>query len=180
MSSGEPRPRGVVLRSLIAAGLFLGAVLPGWVMAELVENWTGWTLVGWVLSSVWTACIATALAPRTSLRRRDVAFAAVPVLGWYLVCVLAWRTALLPLRDWEPRPDELWRARWLTGPEYAGLWRADPVRAPADAGRAAPRRRGTGRHPGASRQESRPAARPVGRDGGRPAARTDSRALGRR
>ena len=50
----------------------------------------------------------------------------VPLLGWYLTALMSWRVALLPYRDWEPRGDELWRARWLTG-ELVGFWRSDPL-----------------------------------------------------
>jgi len=64
------------------------------------------------------------LAPWGSYRTRDGWLGAVPLYGWYLTCVLCWRVALLPYRDWEPRPDELCRARWLTG-DKLGLWRAD-------------------------------------------------------
>jgi hypothetical protein len=141
MSSWEPRPRGVVLRSSLAALVFLGAVLPGWLLAEFVEDRTGLPLLGWLLSGAWTGGVVARFASGVSLRRRDVLLAALPVLGWYMVCVLAWRIALLPLRDWEPRPDEQWRARWLTGPEHAGLWRADPVRAPVTRRPRSPRSR---------------------------------------
>jgi hypothetical protein len=130
MSREEPRPRGPLLRSSIAAALFGAAVLPGWLLAELVESWTGWTAVGWLLSSAWTGAATFWGAGHVSLRRRDAAWGLVPLLGWYVVCVVAWRLALLPLRDWEPRADELWRARWLTGPEHAGMWRADRLRTP--------------------------------------------------
>ena len=124
-------PRGLVARCLVAAGLFAGAVLPGWVLAEYVEGWTGRPVLGWACSSGWTAAAVALLAPRVSYRRCDAVLGAIPVLGWYLVCVLAWRAGLLPLRDWEPRPDELWRARWLTGEENLGLWRVDVRRMPA-------------------------------------------------
>jgi len=57
------------------------------------------------------------------------------LLGWYLVSVMSWRVALLPYRDWEPRGDELWRARWLTG-DLLGYWRTDRQAAPVRAGKA--------------------------------------------
>jgi hypothetical protein len=63
-------------------------------------------------------------APYASYRRQDGFAGAVPIYGWYLAGVLSWRLALLPYRDWEPRRDELWQARWLTG-DLIGHWRAD-------------------------------------------------------
>ncbi|HEY0000863.1 MAG TPA: hypothetical protein VGB74_10445, partial [Actinoplanes sp.] len=72
----------------------------------------------------WCGLAVRVLGPRASYRRRDGWLGALPLYGWYLICVLCWRVALLPYRDWDPRPDELWRARWLTG-DRLGLWRAD-------------------------------------------------------
>ena len=126
----ESVPRGLTARCIAAAGVFIAAVLPGWLLAEQIESWTAQPLLGWLCSSGWTAAAVVVLAPRVSYRRRDAVLGAVPVVGWYLVCVLAWRAALLPLRDWEPRSDELWRARWLPGEEHVGLWRADSRRTP--------------------------------------------------
>ncbi len=140
-------PRGLTSRCLLAAGLFVAAVLPGWILAEYVEDWTARPLLGWIVSGGWTAAAVAVLAPRVSYRRRDAVLGAVPVLGWYVVCVLAWRAALLPLRDWEPRPDETWRARWLPGEEHLGLWRMDGPRVPV-------RRRTTNR-PVGGREPSR-------------------------
>jgi hypothetical protein len=129
---GMPRnaPRGLVARCLAAAGLVVAAVLPGWMLADAVEGWIGEPLLGWMCSGGWTAAAVAVLAPHVSYRRRDAVLGAVPVLGWYVVCVLAWRAGLLPFRDWEPRPDELWRARWLPGEDNVGLWRADSRRVP--------------------------------------------------
>jgi len=75
------------------------------------------------------------LAPPASYRARDGWLGAIPLYGFYLTCVLCWRVAFLPFRDWEPRPDELSRARWLTG-DQLGLWRADtlPARRSVTAG----------------------------------------------
>jgi hypothetical protein len=78
----------------------------------------------WLVTGGWSATAAYLLAPYSSYRRRDAAVALLPVVGWYLTCVLCWRAALLPYRDWEPRADELWRARWLTG-DLLGFWRVD-------------------------------------------------------
>ena len=148
----EPRPRGMLLRSFVAVGLFFGAVLPGWLFAGLLEAWTGWNTVGWLLSTAWTVGAVLLLAPNSSLRPWQVVTAMVPVLGWYLLCVLAWRVAFLPLRDWEPRPDDLWRARWLTGPEHAGLWRSDAMRTPLARSSGIRTHAGTARNRAASRR----------------------------
>jgi hypothetical protein len=117
-------PRGLVGRSVLAVGIFAGAVVPGWTLGDLVERWTGWGLLDWFVTCAWTAAVVYLLAPYSSYRRRDAWLALLPLLGWYLVSVMSWRVALLPYRDWEPRGDELWRARWLTG-DLLGYWRAD-------------------------------------------------------
>ncbi|MET0422485.1 MAG: hypothetical protein ABW046_01330 [Actinoplanes sp.] len=122
-------PRGLVGRSLIAAMLFAVAVVPGWALGDLAERWTGWALLDWLVTCGWLGLCVRLLAPWSSYRPRDGWLGAVPVYGWYLACVLCWRVALLPYRDWEPRADELWRARWLTD-DLLGYWRADPLATP--------------------------------------------------
>jgi hypothetical protein len=149
MDRREVPPRGLVSRSLIAVGVFAAAVVPGWTLGDLVEHWTGWGLLDWFVVSLWSAASVRVMAPHSSYRRRDAWLALVPLLGWYLSALMAWRVALLPLRDWEPRSDELWRARWLTG-DLVGYWRTDPVPAPRPrttelAGSASPRRRSADR-----------------------------------
>ncbi|RZU49821.1 hypothetical protein EV385_1576 [Krasilnikovia cinnamomea] len=124
MKRRPSRPRGLVSRSALAAGIFAAAVVPGWTLGSLTEGWTGWGVLDWLITCGWSAVAVYALAPYTSYRRRDAVIAIVPLLGWYLASVLSWRAALLPYRDWEPRADELWRARWLTG-DLVGYWRAD-------------------------------------------------------
>jgi hypothetical protein len=121
-------PRGLVARSVLAAGLFAVAAVPGWTLGDRVEDWTGWGLLDWFVTCAWTAGAVGVLGPYASYRRRDAWLALVPLLGWYLLCVVSWRVALLPYRDWEPRGDELWRARWLTG-NLIGYWRADATAA---------------------------------------------------
>jgi hypothetical protein len=126
-----PAPRGPALRSLIAAVLFAATVIPGWTLGGLAERWTGWALLDWLITCGSSGVAVYVLGPRASYRRRDAILGMVPFLGWYLGCVLCWRVALQPYRDWEPRADELWRARWLTG-DLIGYWRADPLPAPAE------------------------------------------------
>jgi hypothetical protein len=125
-------PRGLVGRSVVAALLFAAAVVPGWTLGDLAEAATGSALANWGVTFGWTALAVYLLAPHTSYRHRDAWQGLIPLWGWYLVCILAWRAALLPYRDWEPRPDELWRARWLTG-DLVGYWRADPLPGPPPA-----------------------------------------------
>jgi hypothetical protein len=122
-------PRGLVVRSCLAAGIFAASVVPGWTLGELAQRWTGWAVLDWFVTCAWSGAAVYVLAPRGSYRHRDAALGMVPLFGWYLTCVLSWRVALLPYRDWEPRADELWRARWLTG-DLIGFWRADPAPAP--------------------------------------------------
>jgi hypothetical protein len=166
MDTREPTPRGLVSRALIAAALFAVSVVPGWTLGELAEQWTGWALLDWLVTFGWSAGAVYLLAPHGSYRHRDALPALVPLVGWYLTCVLSWRVALLPYRDWEPRGDELWRARWLTG-DLIGFWRTDPLTM------AVLRRNRAGSRPGRSRPGSRDRAEPWSRPGpsGRPEAR---------
>jgi len=117
-------PRGLVGRSVLAVGVFAVAVTPGWTLGALTARWTGVQALDWCVTYAWTGAVVWVLGPYASYRRRDVWLGVVPLLGWYLVCVVSWRVALLPYRDWEPRGDELWRARWLTG-DLIGYWRTD-------------------------------------------------------
>ena len=129
MEHSSPAPRGLVGRSVLAALIFAATVVPGWTLGDLAERWTGWGLLDWLVTWGWSAAAVVVLAPHASYRRRDAWQGLVPLWGWYLTSVLSWRTALLPYRDWEPRDDELWRARWLPG-ELVGYWRADPLPGP--------------------------------------------------
>ncbi|GAA3338020.1 hypothetical protein GCM10020358_16590 [Amorphoplanes nipponensis] len=140
-------PRGLVSRALIAAAVFAGAVVPGWTLGDLAEHWTGWGLLDWLVTCGWCGLAVFVLGPYGSYRRRDVLLGLLPLYGWYVASVLSWRVALLPLRDWEPRPDELWRARWLTG-DRIGYWRADPLPVDAAPGPAARPRSGSARAAG--------------------------------
>src|SRR5690348_13754362 len=108
---GAARPRGLVSRAVLAATVFALAVVPAWALGDAVEGWTGWALLDWLVTCALSAAAVAALAPYGSYRRRDAVLGLAPLYGWYLIAVLSWRVALLPLRDWEPRPDELWRAR---------------------------------------------------------------------
>jgi hypothetical protein len=126
MDRSSAEPRGLVGRSLIAAAVFACAVVPGWTLGDLAERWTGHGLTDWAVTCAWSGLIVLVLGPYGSYRRRDAALGVVPLYGWYLAGVLSWRVALLPLRDWEPRDDEFWRARWLTG-DLVGYWRADQL-----------------------------------------------------
>lgn len=115
-------PRGLLARSVIAAAVFAAAVVPGWLLAGRVEEWTGGFLWGYLASTAYGTAAIAVLAPRCSYRRRDALFGLVPLVGYYVTCVLAWRVALLPFRDWEPRADELDRSRWLDDPGFEGTW----------------------------------------------------------
>jgi hypothetical protein len=117
-------PRGLTSRSFVAVGVFAVAVVPGWTLGDLAERWSGNALLDWLVTCAWTAAAVATLAPHASYRRRDAVLGLVPLLGWYLIALMAWRVALLPYRDWEPRADEMWRARWLTG-DMVGYWRTD-------------------------------------------------------
>lgn len=118
-------PRGLVTRATLAAALFSLAVVPGWTFGDLAEQSTGWPVLDWLITCGWSGLAVAWWAPWCSYRRRDGWLGAVPLYGWFLVAVLSWRLALLPYRDWEPRPDEQWRARWLTG-DLLGYWRVHP------------------------------------------------------
>lgn len=144
-------PRGLVSRSLIAAAVFAAAVVPGWTLGDLAEHWSGWGLLDWLVTCGWSGAVVLVLGPYGSYRRRDAVLGMVPLVGWYLAGVLSWRVALLPLRDWEPRADELWRARWLTG-DLIGYWRADPVPSPPRGRPGAARPARSGSAPAAGRR----------------------------
>jgi hypothetical protein len=118
------RPRGLTSRAGIAAALFAVAIVPGWTLGDLAEDSTGWPVLDWLITCGWSGLAVSVGAPYGSYRRQDGFAGAVPLYGWYLAAVLSWRLALLPFRDWEPRRDELWQARWLTG-DLIGHWRAD-------------------------------------------------------
>jgi hypothetical protein len=135
-------PRGLVSRSVLAVGIFAAGVVPGWTLGDVAERWSGWGLLDWFVTCAWAAATVGVLAPHASYRRRDVWLGLVPLFGWYLICVLGWRVALLPYRDWEPRGDELWRARWLTG-DLIGYWRTDRPAASVRGERARPASRQT-------------------------------------
>jgi hypothetical protein len=130
MDRRTSRPRGLTARSAVAVGVFAATVVPGWTLGDAVERWTGLGVLDWFVTCAWTALAVSVLGPYASYRHRDAWLGLVPLFGWYLACVISWRVALLPYRDWEPRPDELWRARWLTG-NLIGYWRADPAPPPA-------------------------------------------------
>ena len=117
-------PRGLTGRSFVAVAVFAAAVVPGWTLGDLTERWTGNALLDWLITCACSAVAVAVLARQVSYRRRDAWLGLLPLYGWYLIAVLAWRVALLPYRDWEPRADEMWRARWLTG-ELVGYWRTD-------------------------------------------------------
>ena len=122
-------PRGLTARSFVAVTAFAVAVVPGWTLGDQIERWTGNGLLDWLVTCAWSAIAVAVLAPHTSYRRRDAWLGLLPLVGWYLLALMSWRVALLPYRDWEPRADELWRARWLTG-GLVGYWRADPPATP--------------------------------------------------
>lgn len=150
MDRSSAEPRGLVSRSLIAAAVFVCAVVPGWTLGDLAESWTGQGLLDWAVTWAWSGLVVFVLGPYGSYRRRDAALGTVPLYGWYLAGVLSWRVALLPLRDWEPRDDEFWRARWLTG-DLVGYWRADQL-PPAGRRPANPVRPRSGSTPGGDRR----------------------------
>ena len=145
-------PRGLTTRSALAAALFAVAVVPGWTLGDLAEDSTGQPVLDWLITCGWCGLAVAAGAPRASYRRIDGWLGAVPLYGWYLAGVISWRLALLPYRDWDPRRDELWQARWLTG-DLIGHWRADAAaqRAVTGATRPAAARR---TRPAASRRPS--------------------------
>ena len=127
-------PRGLTVRAGIAAVLFSVAVVPGWTLGDLAEDRTGWPVLDWAITCGWNGIAVAWCAPRCSYRRADGWLGAVPIYGWYLAGILSWRLALLPYRDWDPRRDELWQARWLTG-DRIGYWIAAPARRTVTAAR---------------------------------------------
>ena len=88
-------PAGLVSRALIAAALFAVAVVPGWTLGDLVEHWTGWGLLDWLVTCGWTAVGGTRARPRSARTgARDALLGLVPLYGWYLTracCPGGWR-----------------------------------------------------------------------------------------
>ena len=62
-----------------------------------------------VLVLIVPATLTALLAPFVSYRAIDGLAWLVPPLGFVLFVRIAWRLALLPERDWPPRPDEVSR-----------------------------------------------------------------------
>ncbi|SIN28436.1 hypothetical protein [Micromonospora cremea] len=114
-------PLGRRPRTLFAAAIVIAVIVPSLVIRELVEARFGRGPLA-DLSAIAVPVVVTArLAPRASYRRRDALLWLVGP-GIYIFAVIAWRLALLPYRDWKPRPEEVPRMRWLRGPEHAGMW----------------------------------------------------------
>ncbi|MCG5458149.1 hypothetical protein PSH03_003321 [Micromonospora sp. PSH03] len=109
------------LRLIRTVALLVGVVVPSLILRELIEFRFGRGPVA-DLSAVAVPMAATAwLAPYASYRRRDALLWLVGP-GLYFFAVIAWRVALLPYRDWSPRPEEKTRMRWSRDPEHAGTW----------------------------------------------------------
>ncbi|MGC5021254.1 hypothetical protein [Micromonospora sp. DT47] len=110
------RPLGAVPRALITAMIMLGVIVPSLVISELIEDRTG----SGVLADFGAIAVPTAttawLAPRVSYRRRDALWWLAGGVGIYVFGVIAWRLALLPYRDWTPRPEEASQARYQLRP----------------------------------------------------------------
>ncbi|MGW3601668.1 hypothetical protein [Micromonospora sp. NPDC005161] len=114
-------PLGRRSRKLFAAAIVIAVIVPSMVSRELMEARFGRGPRA-DLSAIAVPVVVTAwLAPRASYRRRDALLWLVGP-GVWILAVIAWRLALLPYRDWKPRPEEVPRMRWLSGPEYAGMW----------------------------------------------------------
>ncbi|RIV38042.1 hypothetical protein [Micromonospora radicis] len=115
--------------------LVFGVMVPSILVRELIEGTTGsdpLADLGWIAVPM----AATAwLAPRASYRRRDASWWLAGGFGRYVFVVIVWRVALLPYRDWPPRPDEAPRARWLREGQQAGLWHLPGPRGQAAGGR---------------------------------------------
>ncbi len=118
--------RFYLLRVLGGAGAVVLLALPQVVMPHTWIAASGLARFGlWrVAASALVSLLLVPVLRLVSYRRRDwLVLAFVP--GWQYV--LAWRigyrAALLPLRDWTPRPDERLRARRL---RRGGLWVLPP------------------------------------------------------
>jgi hypothetical protein len=62
---------------------------------------------GGVLAGVPSVLLIALLAPLVSYRRRDVLLLLVPIWGLVVMWTIGSRIAMLPLRDWPLRPDEI-------------------------------------------------------------------------
>jgi hypothetical protein len=119
-SSRPPLGRG---RRIVTAALLVGGVVVLSVsIRELIEGAIGRGPLADLGRIAVPMGVTAWLAPHGSYRRRDALWWFLPPAGLYIFAVIAWRVALLPYRDWPPRPDEASRVHWLPDRQRAGLW----------------------------------------------------------
>ncbi|MEU1588463.1 hypothetical protein [Micromonospora sp. NPDC005710] len=109
------------IRMIRTVALLVGVVVPSLVLRELVEARFGRGPLADLSALAVPMAVTAWLAPYASYRRRDALLWLVGP-GIYVFTVIAWRLALLPHRDWSPRPEEKARMRWSSDPEHAGTW----------------------------------------------------------
>jgi hypothetical protein len=100
-----------------------------WIADSGLERFGLWRLLANALVSL----IFVPVLRLVSYRRRDwLVLALVPVWQWVLAWRIGYRAALLPLRDWSPRPDERLNVRRLPAGTHWVLvpGRPAPVRTP--------------------------------------------------
>jgi hypothetical protein len=110
------------LRVLGGAGAVVLLALPQVVMprAWVADSGLAGHQLWRVAASALVSLLLVPVLRLVSYRRRDwLVLAFVPVLQYVLAWRIGYRAALLPLRDWTPRPDERLRARRL---RRGALW----------------------------------------------------------
>jgi hypothetical protein len=127
-----PRPRPVPLRLaytvLVLMVFFAVPGLVAWALGRIGGGPSGDSMVPIVVLFV----LGALAAGRVSYRWFDAFLVLIPIYGLFFLVKLAWRLALLPYRDWPPRPEEAPHWRKVAHPSRpgAGLYLVDPARQP--------------------------------------------------
>jgi len=125
-----PRPRSVTLR--VAYTIVLVVLLAGlpWLATATLGRIGGWPSGDSLLSVVVLFAAGAVVATQVSYRWFDALLLLIPFVGLVFLVKFAWRLALLPYRDWPPRPAEAGRWRKVAHPSRpgAGLYLVDPDR----------------------------------------------------
>ena len=127
LPSVAPRPRPVLLR--LAYTIVIVVVLFGvpWLVGEASRRAIGGAAGHWPPPTLVLVVLGGLVASQVSYRWRDGLLLLIPIVGIFYLWLFAWRLALLPYRDWPPRPNEAAHWRKVSHPARpgAGLYLVD-------------------------------------------------------
>ena len=103
IDTGTPRPYAA--RVALAAAFDIVVIGGPVLLRVLLAEQIGDTFWGY-LTILLPVGVAAWLAPKVSYRRRDALLWLTGFGGVWLTCIIGWRIASLPYRDWSPRDDE--------------------------------------------------------------------------